>query len=96
MHSDVRPLQKPHPLIMFGGASEGALAMGAAECDVLAIYAEPRATTAERIAAFRARAAEHGRSVDPVADTTQFGSELIPRIKAGAIEIDKQATPAGG
>ena len=24
-HSDVRPLQKPHPLIMFGGASEGHL-----------------------------------------------------------------------
>jgi alkanesulfonate monooxygenase len=27
--------------------------MGSAECDVFAIYAEPRATTAERIAAFR-------------------------------------------
>jgi alkanesulfonate monooxygenase SsuD/methylene tetrahydromethanopterin reductase-like flavin-dependent oxidoreductase (luciferase family) len=48
-HSDVR-LQTPHPLIMFGGASEGALEMGAAECDVFAIYAELRATTAERIA----------------------------------------------
>ena len=62
-HSDVRPLQTPHPLIMFGGASEGALEMGAAECDVFAIYAEPRATTAERIAEFRARAARHGRTV---------------------------------
>ena len=62
-HSDVRPLQRPHPLLMFGGASEGALAMGAAECDVFAIYAEPRATTAERIADFRARAARHGRTV---------------------------------
>jgi alkanesulfonate monooxygenase len=61
--SDVRPLQRPHPLIMFGGASEGALEMGAAECDVYAIYAEPRATTSERIAEFRARAAKHGRSV---------------------------------
>jgi alkanesulfonate monooxygenase len=189
---------------MFGGASEGALQMGSAECDVFAIYAEPRATTAERIAAFRARAAKHGRTVgfnmsvrpiiaateeaawekanhilagmtgklgwarqegvrapvdnagrrqyafaqekelhderlwmgitkatgalgntsclvgtaeqvadailgyyrlgvssfllrgfDPVADTTDFGRELIPRIKAGAIEIDKRATPAG-
>jgi alkanesulfonate monooxygenase len=62
-HSDVRPLQRPHPLIMFGGASEGALDMGAAECDVFAVYAEPRATTAERIAEFRARAARHGRTV---------------------------------
>jgi alkanesulfonate monooxygenase len=199
-HSDVRPLQKPHPLLMFGGASEGALAMGSAECDVFAIYAEPRATTEERIAALRARAARHNRTVgfnmsvrpimaategaawdkanrilagmtgklgwarqegarapvdnagrrqfafaqekdvhderlwmgitkatgalgntsclvgtaeqvaeailryyrlgvasflirgfDPVADTTEFGRELIPRIKAGAIEIDKGA-----
>jgi alkanesulfonate monooxygenase len=198
-HSDVRPLRRPHPLIMFGGASEGALQLGAAECDVFAIYAEPRATTAERIADFNARAATHGRRVgfnmsvrpiiaategaawdkakrildgmtgklgwarqegalapvdnagrrqfgfaqekdvhderlwmgitkatgalgntsclvgtaeqvadailgyyrlgissflmrgfDPVADATEFGRELIPRIKAGAIEIDKE------
>ena len=34
------------------------------------------------------------RGFDPVADTTEFGRELIPRIKAGAIEIDKLATPA--
>jgi alkanesulfonate monooxygenase len=62
-HSDVRPLQKPRPLILFGGASEGALEMGAAECDVFAIYAEPRATTTERIAELRARAARLGRQV---------------------------------
>jgi alkanesulfonate monooxygenase len=177
--------------------------LGAAECDVFAIYAEPRTTTAERIAAFRARAAKHGRIVgfnmsvrpiiaateaaawekangilagmtgnlgwarqegvrapvdnagrrqfafaqekdvhderlwmgitkatgalgntsslvgtaeqvadailgyycvgvasflirgfDPVADTTEFGRELIPRIKAGAIEIDERGTAA--
>jgi hypothetical protein len=34
------------------------------------------------------------RGFDPVADTTEFGRELIPRIKAGAIDIDKRATPA--
>ena len=62
-HSDVRPLQKPHPQLLFGGASEGALAMGVAECDVFAIYAEPLATTAERIAEFRARAAVFRRKV---------------------------------
>ena len=62
-YSDVGPLQQPHPMIMFGGASEGAVEMGAAECDVFAIYAEPRATTAARIAEFRARAETHGRSV---------------------------------
>jgi alkanesulfonate monooxygenase len=34
------------------------------------------------------------RGFDPVADTTEFGRELIPRIKAGAIEIDKRAALA--
>src|ERR1700732_101731 len=59
--SDVRPLQKPHPLLFFGGASAGALAMGAKCCDVYAIYGEPLASTRERIAAFRGQAAAFGR-----------------------------------
>ena len=60
-HSDVRPFQKPHPPLFFGGASDGALEMGARLCDVYAIYAEPLASTRERMAQFRARAAAFGR-----------------------------------
>src|SRR5215475_8681395 len=60
-HSDVRPLQKPHPLLFFGGASPGALEMGARLCDVYAIYAEPLASARERIVQFRAQAAAFGR-----------------------------------
>ena len=60
--SDVYPQQQPHPPLYFGGASPGALAMGAEHCDVFAIYGEPLATTAERIADFRARAASFGRT----------------------------------
>src|SRR6185436_5480051 len=41
--SDVRPLQQPHPQIFFGGSSEGALEMGAAQCDVFAMFGEPLA-----------------------------------------------------
>ena len=59
--SDVRPLQQPHPLLFFGGASDGALTMGARLCDVYAIYAEPLKSTRERIAGFRAQAAAFGR-----------------------------------
>src|ERR1700730_10117820 len=33
-HSDVGPLQKPRPLLFCGGASDGALEMGARYCDV--------------------------------------------------------------
>ena len=68
----------------------GALEMGAAECDVFAIYAEPRATTAERISAFRARGAKHGRvvgfnmSVRPIiAETEGAAWDKAHRILAG-------------
>ena len=76
-HSDVRPLQKPHPLLFFGGASDGALAMGAQFCDVYAIYAEPLASTRERMSQFRAQAATFGRtpgfnvSVRPIIASTE-------------------------
>lgn len=76
-HSDVHPLQKPHPLLFFGGASEGALTMGAKLCDVYAIYAEPLASTRERMTQFRAQAATFGRtpgfnvSVRPIISETE-------------------------
>ncbi|MBX3498358.1 MAG: LLM class flavin-dependent oxidoreductase [Alphaproteobacteria bacterium] len=60
--SDIRPLQKPHPQLFFGGSSEGALVMGARHCDVFAMFGEPLAPTKQRIAEFRVRAARHGRS----------------------------------
>jgi alkanesulfonate monooxygenase len=58
----VRPQHQPHPLLFFGGATDGALAMGARCCDAYAIYAEPLASTRERIAQFRAQAAVFGRT----------------------------------
>jgi alkanesulfonate monooxygenase len=76
-HSDVRPLQKPHPLLFFGGASDGALEMGARLCDVYAIYAEPLASTRERMAKFCAQAEAFGRtpgfnvSVRPILAATE-------------------------
>jgi alkanesulfonate monooxygenase len=36
------------------------------------------------------------RGFNPVVDTTEFGRELIPRIKAGAIEIDSRRLPLPG
>lgn len=60
--SAVKPLQQPYPKLLFGGSSAGALAMGAEHCDVYAMYGEPLAETAERIADFRQRAATFGRT----------------------------------
>src|SRR3974390_1241896 len=92
-HSDGRPLQKPHPLLFFGGASGGALAMGARLCDVYAIYAEPLASTRERIAAFRAQAASFGRvpgfnvSVRPILAASEGAAwDKANRILAGMKE----------
>jgi alkanesulfonate monooxygenase len=85
--SDVRPLQQPHPPLFFGGASPGALEMGARLCDVYAIYAEPLASTRERITQFRAQAAAFGRvprfnvSVRPIiADTEGAAWDKANRI----------------
>ena len=88
--SDVRPLQKPHPPLFFGGASDGALEMGARLCDVYAIYAEPLASTRERMTQFRARAAAFGRtpgfnvSVRPIIAPTESAAwDKANRILAG-------------
>ncbi len=58
---DVRPLQQPYPELLFGGSSPGALQMGAQHCDTFAMFGEPLAETAERMAEFRAMAAGFGR-----------------------------------
>jgi len=60
VRTDARPIQKPYPPLFFGGSSEGALMMGAAHCDVFAMYGEPLADTHVRMNDFRARvAAQH-------------------------------------
>ena len=60
-HSDIKPYQNPHPLLFFGGSSPEALEMGAAHCDVFALFGEPLAETGERIADYRRRTAALGR-----------------------------------
>ena len=61
--SDVHPFHQPYPEILFGGASEGALAMGAEHGDTYAMYAEPLAAARARIAEMRERAAAFGRRI---------------------------------
>ncbi len=99
--SDVMPYQKPHPEILFGGASEGALAMGAEHCDTYAMYAEPLAAARARIAEFRQRAAAFGRSpgfnisVRPIiAETEGTAWDKAKRI-LGVIEAQSAAGSVG-
>jgi alkanesulfonate monooxygenase len=60
-YSDIKPRQKPHIPIYFGGASEAAHLIGAKHCDVYMLWGEPLAAIRERIAEVRAVAARVGR-----------------------------------
>jgi len=61
-YSEIKPLQKPHIPLYFGGASESAHVIGAKHCDVFMLWGEPLAAIRARIAAVRAAAAQWGRA----------------------------------
>lgn len=62
-YSEVRPLQKPHPPVYFGGASGPALEVGAKHCDVYMMWGEPLAAVKERMAEVVGAAERHARTV---------------------------------
>jgi alkanesulfonate monooxygenase len=61
----VRPFQRPHLPIYFGGSSPAAYRVGGKHADVYALWGEPLAETAEQIASVGAAAAAAGRSAPP-------------------------------
>jgi alkanesulfonate monooxygenase len=61
-YSEIKPLQKPHVPLYFGGASEAAHRIGAKHSDVYMLWGEPLAAIRERIATVRAAGAEWGRT----------------------------------
>lgn len=61
--SEVKPLQRPHLPIYFGGASGVAVTVGAKHGDVYALWGEPLAATKERMEEVRAAAEPFGRTV---------------------------------
>lgn len=60
--SAIKPLQKPHIPLYFGGASGAAVEVGAKHSDVYALWGEPIAGVKERIAEVKAALPE-GRSI---------------------------------
>jgi alkanesulfonate monooxygenase len=60
--SEIKPVQKPHIPLYFGGASEAAHAIGAKHCDVYMLWGEPLAAIKQRIADVRAAATRAGRT----------------------------------
>ena len=60
-YSQARCRQRPHVPLFFGGASEAALDTASRRADLFALWGEPRASIAERIADVRQRVAAAGR-----------------------------------
>jgi len=61
----VKPFQQPRIPLYFGGSSEEAYAVGAAEADVYALFAQPLADIAEEIERIKAAAHTAGRDEPP-------------------------------
>lgn len=61
--SAIKPLQKPHLPVFFGGSSSAALEVAGKHADVFALWGESLEQTRETIQAVRAQAALHGRQV---------------------------------
>jgi alkanesulfonate monooxygenase len=59
--SPIKPLQQPHIPISLGGSSEAAYHVAVAHTDLYALWAEPLADTAERIAKLRTIASAAGK-----------------------------------
>jgi alkanesulfonate monooxygenase len=72
-HLGVKPLQKPHIPVFFGGSSEAAVQTGAKHADVYAMYGETLEQAAEIVGRVRAAAKPHGRQ-----DHIKFSMSLRP------------------
>jgi alkanesulfonate monooxygenase len=62
-YSEVKPAQKPHVPIYFGGASPAAIPVAGKHADVYALWGESLDQVRELTTRVRAEAARHGRSV---------------------------------
>lgn len=59
----VKPLQKPHIPVYFGGSSDEAIPVAGKHADIYALWGETQAQVRETIARVRAAAARHGRQI---------------------------------
>jgi alkanesulfonate monooxygenase len=58
------PVQQPHPPTFFGGSSEAAHELAAAQLDTYLTWGEPPAAVAAKVADIRQRAAKYGRTLE--------------------------------
>jgi alkanesulfonate monooxygenase len=61
--AEIKPRQKPHPPIFFGGSSDAAIEVAGKHADTYMLWGEPLADVRSTVERVRASAARHGRSV---------------------------------
>jgi alkanesulfonate monooxygenase len=83
-YSSVKPLQKPHVPIYFGGSSDAAIRVAARYADVYALWGESLSQVSDTIARVRAAAAAYGR-----AEHIRFSLSLRPIL--GRTEVEAWA-----
>ncbi|MDB5433006.1 MAG: Alkanesulfonate monooxygenase [Caulobacter sp.] len=107
----VKPWQKPHLPIYFGGSSDAAIPVAGKHADIYALWGETQAQVRETIARVRAAAAKHGRqvrfslSLRPVLAATEEAAwaradDIVERTKAlrakAGLKLDGHAPPNAG
>ncbi|WP_029013210.1 LLM class flavin-dependent oxidoreductase [Niveispirillum irakense] len=95
---DVKPVQKPHIPIYFGGSSPAAIEVAGKHADIFALWGETLEQVGETIRAVRASAAKHGRtirfslSLRPIlADTEEAAWARAEAIRQRTIELRQKA-----
>ena len=107
----VKPAQKPHLPIYFGGSSDEAIPVAGKHADVYALWGETQVMVRETIARVRAAAARHGRSprfslsLRPVIAETEEAAwrradDIVEQVKAlrakGGQAVSGHAPPNAG
>lgn len=102
----IKPVQKPHIPVYFGGSSEAAIPVAGKHADIYALWGETYEQVKDTIARVRAAAAVHGRdkhirfslSLRPIlADTEEAAWERAERILEQTIALrEKAGLPVSG
>jgi alkanesulfonate monooxygenase len=93
-----KPLSKPHVPVSVGGSSDAAYHVAVKHADLYALWAEPLADTAQRIAKLHAVAAEHGVAAPRVSLSVRLiiaETEDLAWAKARRIVEQLKASRAG-
>ncbi|SED21381.1 alkanesulfonate monooxygenase [Amycolatopsis tolypomycina] len=100
--SDIRPVQKPYPMISSGGSSDAAVELAGTHADLYFMWAEPLAEAARHFARVSEVAGRQGRSVQlgidvqlVLGDTDEEAWEKAMRIRADAEQDEHVKARAG-